>query len=265
MTVPTPSGLHVDVHPGAGPPILMVHGFFASRAIWQANIDALRAVATPVVVELYGHGRSPSPVDPVVYHPDAYVAAFEQIRGELGVDRWFLLGHSLGAALTIRYALDHPDRVVAHVFTNSASGLAGPEWREAMAVTADTGADRIVQHGLAHLESSSANPARSHRVVPAVRDALAADVPLLEPRGVAETLRHTGPTSTVRERVDANTRPALLVAGKKEKVFVEPSRHVAATMPHLTVLRVDAGHSPNAEMPDTFNAAAVKFLGDAGR
>ena len=43
-------------------------------------------------------------------------------------------------------------------------------------------------------------------------------------------------------------------------VFVEPCRYVATSMPNLTVVRVDAGHSPNAEVPDTFNAAVVSFL-----
>jgi pimeloyl-ACP methyl ester carboxylesterase len=263
VILPTASGLHVDVHLGGGPAILMVHGFLAGRALWRANLEALRVVATPVVVELYGHGRSPSPLDPSAYHPDAYVAAFEEIRRELGVDRWFVLGHSLGAALTLRYVLDHPERVIAHVFTNSASALAGPEWREAMVTNADGEADRIVKHGLAHLERSSANPARSRRIVPAVREALAADMPLLQPRGVSGTIRHTAPASTVRERIGDNIRPTLLVAGRKELVFAEPCHYVQAAMPQLTVMRVDAGHSPNAEAPDTFNAAAVLFITDA--
>ncbi|RDJ93725.1 alpha/beta hydrolase, partial [Lacticaseibacillus rhamnosus] len=32
-------------------------------------------------------------------------------------------GQSLGAGLTLRYALDHPDRIIAQVFTNTTSGL----------------------------------------------------------------------------------------------------------------------------------------------
>ncbi len=238
----------------------MVHGFLAGRAIWRANLEALGAVSTPVVIELYGHGRSASPLEPLAYHPDAYVAAFEDIRRELGVDRWFVLGHSLGAALTLRYALDHPDRVIGHVFTNSASALAGRDWREAMVTSAESEADRILEYGLAHLERSKANPARSHRIVPVVREALAVDVPLLQPLGVSGTMRHTGPASTVRERIGGNSRPALLVAGKKERSFAEPCRYVQTAMPNLAIMRVDAGHSPNAEIPDTFNEAVAAFI-----
>ena len=239
----------------------MVHGFLAGRALWQANLEALGAVATPIVVELYGHGRSPSPLEPLAYHPDTYVAAFEEIRSELGLDRWLVLGHSLGAALTLRYALDHPDRVIAHIFTNSASALAGPEWRDAMVMGVDAEADRILRArpdppGAQQRQPSSLAPHRSRRAQPA----LAADVPLLQPRGVSGTLRHTGPASTVRERIGGNTRPTLLVAGRKERVFVEPCQYVQTAMPRLTVTRLDAGHSPNAEAPDAFNDAAVAFI-----
>jgi len=252
--------LYFEVHPGAGPPILMVHGMLASRAMWLANLDALRTVATPVVVELYGHGRSPSPPEPGAYHPDSYVAAFEQIRGDLGAERWFVLGHSLGAALTLRYVTAHPERVIAHVFTNSASALADPEWRERLMQNVDAEADYIIRKGVGPLAKSRVNPAHSHRVVPAVRAALAADVSLLDPRGTAATIRYTAPASSVRDRIAGNVRPALLVAGRKERAFAEACDHAAATMPHLTVARVDAGHSPNAETPAEFNELVTDFF-----
>jgi pimeloyl-ACP methyl ester carboxylesterase len=252
--------LHVDVHEGAGPPLLLVHGILGGRALWLANLEALRTVATPVVVELFGHGRSPSPSDPAAYRPAAYVSAFERIREQLGADRWYLLGHSLGAALTLQYVLDHSDRVIAHLFTNSASALAGDEWRAAISATVDAEAARVLERGISYLDGARLNPARSHRVVPAVRHALAGDVPLLQPAGVAATMRFTTPSSSLRAAVAHNPRPALLVAGKREKIFVEPTKFVDATMPDATVVRVDAGHSPNAEVPDQFNALAVEFL-----
>jgi pimeloyl-ACP methyl ester carboxylesterase len=67
--------LHCDVHEGDGPFLLLVHGS--------------------------------------LYHPDAYVAAFETLRERLGASRWLVCGQSLGATLTLRYALDHPERVRA--------------------------------------------------------------------------------------------------------------------------------------------------------
>ena len=85
-------------------------------------------------------------------------------------------------------------------------------------------------------------------------------MPLLQPAGVAATMRFTTPSTSLRGGVARNPRPALLVAGRREKIFAEPTRFVEATMPDATVVRVDAGHSPNAEVPDEFNALAVEFL-----
>ena len=117
--------LHVEVHPGAGPPVLLLHGICSSRAQWRPNLAALAEVATPVVVELLGHGRSGSPEDPAEYSVATYLARFETLRESLGAERWAICGQSFGAGLTLNYALAHPDRITAQIFTNSASGI-GP-------------------------------------------------------------------------------------------------------------------------------------------
>jgi pimeloyl-ACP methyl ester carboxylesterase len=102
------SELHVEVHPGNGPYLLLVHGILSSRAQWMLNLEALSRITQPVVVELLGHGRSPAPEAPDPYRSEGYVRACEQIRRRLGVSEWLLCGQSLGAALTLKYALDHP-------------------------------------------------------------------------------------------------------------------------------------------------------------
>ena len=107
------------------------------------NLEALSTVATPVVAELWGHGRSPAPEEPAAYHAASYVAEFERIRADVGAERWFVCGLSLGAALTIRYALDHPDRVLGEVFTNSTSALADRAWIDQVEAAIAADADRI--------------------------------------------------------------------------------------------------------------------------
>src|SRR5262249_57277461 len=86
---------HYDVHDGHGPHALLVHGALSSRSQWLSNLEALREVCRPVVVELYGHGRSPSPEEPVAYSPAGYVEEFERLRPMLGLERSLLCGYSL--------------------------------------------------------------------------------------------------------------------------------------------------------------------------
>ncbi|HAK53756.1 MAG TPA: hypothetical protein DCM54_17900, partial [Gammaproteobacteria bacterium] len=88
--------LYHEVHEGNGPYMLMVHGMLSSRAQWMLNVDALKEVCCPVVVELWGHARSPAPNDPSRYRPKYYLEQFEALRQELGAEQWLLCGQSMG-------------------------------------------------------------------------------------------------------------------------------------------------------------------------
>lgn len=257
MTLPR---LHYDVHGSRGPYLLMVHGILSSRAQWTDNIPALSEFCRPVVVELLGHGRSPSPEDVSLYTPEGYVEQFELLRTELGAERWLICGASLGAALTLRYALDFPDGVIAQVFTNSMSALAAPGWREAVLPVMQAQAERLERDGGGAIENHPLNPARASRIPDPVRDALVADSRLHDPTGVALTGLHTVPGSSVRERIASNRVPTLVVAGEREERFREYRLYAQEHMPHLTVAGFDAGHAVNAEVPEDFNRKVLQFL-----
>jgi len=265
----TADRLHVDVHDGNGPFLLLVHGMYASRATWLPNLDALSAVARPVVVELWGHGRSPAPIDGERHRPESYVEEFERLREELGCDRWMVCGASLGAALTLRYALDHPERVIAQVFTNTNSALADADWCARVAAFVEEDAARLLARGRDALRNHPLVPRPSSRLPEPARSALLADVELHDPAGLAALLRDTIPASPVRDRVHASTVPALLVVGEREAGFADARRFAEETMPHLEVVATPAGHAVNIEAAEAFNAAVAAFItrvaGDASR
>jgi pimeloyl-ACP methyl ester carboxylesterase len=256
--------LHCDIHPGEGPFLLLVHGILSSRAQWKPNLPALSRVTRPVVAELWGHGRSPAPTDASAYHPDAYVAAFETLRERLGASRWLVCGQSLGATLTLRYALDHPERVLAQVFTNSTSALADSDWIAGVRTGGARQADAIEQGGRAVLEKIPLHPMHARRLPTEVQEALVADARLLDPRGVANTIRYTVPESPLRERVAANCVPTLLVCGERDARFEAQRSFAEDHLPHLEVVGLDAGHAVNLEASNAFDAAVTGFLERAG-
>ena len=122
-------GLHVDLHGPAdapAPTLLLVHGFMASRAQWHGNLARLSRRRRVAVVELLGHGRSDAPRDPAAYEVARYIDAFEALRERLGGRRWHLCGQSLGAGISVSYALARPESVIAHAFTNSGAVMTHP-------------------------------------------------------------------------------------------------------------------------------------------
>lgn len=248
------------VHAGNGPPLLLVHGFLTGPAQWQANLAGLQTFCTPVTAALWGHAGAPSPADPRAYHPEAYVEGFERIREQLGLTRWHVLGYSLGAGLTLRYALDVPERVVAHAFTNSTSALADAEQQQAWRDGAEASAQRIEAGGQAAMERIPVHPRHARRLPEAIRSALNDAAAAHDPAGIANTLRHTNPYASVRDRLHRNQRPALLLCGTRERRF-QPHRAFAETaMPQLQIADLDAGHGMNMEAPDAFNRALGSFL-----
>ena len=255
-----PNAPHWEVHPGTGPYLLLVHGFLSSRAQWGPNLEALSAFCQPVTLELYGHGRSPSPGDPALYNTRGYATCIDAIRKHLGVERWFVCGYSLGATVTIRYALTHPHRLYGHIFTNSASAFAEPNLTGDWQATAAANAKRIRDGGREALDRIAVHPRRAKRLPPETYDALVADAEGIDPGGIAMAMEHMMPTASVRADLGDNTRPALLVCGRFEKRFAANRDFAAAQMPHLEIVDVDAGHAVNMTATNAFNAAVERFV-----
>jgi len=249
-----------EVHPGSGAPLLLVHGFLTGPSQWRANLEALSTACTPVTVSLWGHAGAPSPRSGASYDPQHYVVQFERIRRQLGVERWYLLGYSLGASLTLRYALDHPERVAGHVFTNSTSALADDAqirtWREGSAESAA----RVRDGGLAAMERIAVHPRHARRLPAPIYQALMADAAQHDPAGIANTFLHTTPAASVRRRIADNLRPALLVCGERERRFRPLRDYAAGHMPQLEIVDLPAGHGMSMELPDAFNRAVLDFL-----
>ncbi|MFU8816803.1 MAG: alpha/beta fold hydrolase [Pseudomonadales bacterium] len=252
--------LRYQIHPGQGPHLLLVHGFLTGPSQWLCNLPALSEHCTPVTVSLWGHAGAPSPAELQAYDPDHYVAAFDAIRAALQAERWFLLGYSLGAGLTIRYSLRHPHRVIGHAFTNSTSALADAEQQQRWRADADQAADKILQGGLAAMERIPVHPRHAIKLPGSIYQALCADAARHDPVGIANTLRRTNPEASVRARLGDNERPALLICGSRERRFQPHRSHAIARMPYLRVIDLDAGHGMNMEAPAAFDAAMIDFL-----
>jgi len=247
-----------EIHPGTGPYLLLVHGFLSSRAQWHTNLQELSTVCRPIVMELYGHGRSPSPDDGKPYMPTSYISAMEQIRTVLDIENWFVCGSSLGSGLTIRYAITHPNRVRGHIFTNSMSAFADPSI--ANPERSAQRSDQIRAGGMGAIEQIPVHPRYAKRIEKKIHEALLKDAMLLNPKGIANTVQFTTPLASVRNVLCANQSPALLTYGHFENRFSEHREFAEANMPHLKVLKIDAGHAVNMQGARQFNRAVIDFL-----
>ena len=251
--------LHVEVEPGGrGPYLLLVHGFLSSRAQWRPNLAALKEHVRPVIVELWGHGRSPAPEDPAEYRVTSYIEAFEAIRRDLGVDRWLVCGQSFGAGLTIRYSHSHLTHVFGQIFTNSVSALSAPGEPESGAALMAR-ADSLERGGRAAIEALPFHPRFATRFANEVKQEMLEDAALIQPTAIANAIRYTIPQLSVADCFGGLTVPGLLVNGLWERPF-QPLRDRAATLlPSLAIVDLEGGHSINVEAVMPFNDAVAGF------
>jgi pimeloyl-ACP methyl ester carboxylesterase len=105
---------------GSGPVVVMVHGLSGNLRNFYGLIDKLAATCRVVVVDRPGSGysRMVSGGHPALRAQSRIIARLLQ---ELRLDRPVLVGHSLGGALSLALALDHPGYVRALVLISTLS------------------------------------------------------------------------------------------------------------------------------------------------
>jgi haloacetate dehalogenase len=105
--------IHVRVA-GSGPPLLLLHGYPQTGAMWHLVAPALAEDHTVVVADLRGYGASSKPQttdDHEPYSKRAMARDQVAVMAELGFERFAVAGHDRGARVAYRMALDHPDRM----------------------------------------------------------------------------------------------------------------------------------------------------------
>jgi haloacetate dehalogenase len=99
---------------GSGQPVLLLHGFPETHAMWHRIAPVLADTFTVVCADLTGYGASGKPVsDPLHtrYAKSAMARDMVQLMEALGWRRYAVVGHDRGARVAYRMALDHPDRI----------------------------------------------------------------------------------------------------------------------------------------------------------
>jgi haloacetate dehalogenase len=99
---------------GTGPPLLLLHGFPQSHAIWHRVAPLLAQRYTLVLPDLRGYGDSDKPesgAGHAGYSKRAMAADMAGLMQALGHESYFVCGHDRGARVAHRLALDWPQRV----------------------------------------------------------------------------------------------------------------------------------------------------------
>jgi 2-succinyl-6-hydroxy-2,4-cyclohexadiene-1-carboxylate synthase len=262
--------LHVT-RDGAGPPLVLLHGFTGSAASWAPLAPSLGARYTTLAVDLPGHGESTAPADPARYALDRLAGDLLGLLDALGLDRVAVLGYSMGGRAALHFALAHPDRVAGLVLESASPGIESDAERAERVASDAALADEIERDGveafvmrwewLALWASQASLPAEVRQRLRTQRLANSA-------RGLANSLRGSGAGADrpVLDRLRGLDVPTLLVAGALDAKYVALGRAMEAALPGASLEVVaDAGHAVHLERPAELVRLVLRFLDGAGR
>ncbi len=263
----TVNGLKYHFHcEGAGPPLLLLHGFTGSHASWERQVPTFAKHFLTIAVDLPGHGKSDAPEDPLRYRHERVSADLVALMARCGHSRFRLLGYSMGGRLALALALFFPQKVAALVLESASPGLATAaerarrreqDERLARKIEAE-GVRRFVQYWekLPLFDSQGRLPANVRRVLHHQR--LQNSI-----SGLASSLRGAGSgvQPSFWSRIPQLDIPTRLLCGELDTKFCDVAGRMVTANPALHMQRVaEAGHCVHLEQARSFDSAVLDFF-----
>ena len=221
--------LYYEAH-GAGPTVLLSHGYSATTEMWTGQIEPLTNAGYQVVTwDMRGHGQTEAGDDPARYSPELTIDDMVAVLDTVGADTAVIAGLSLGGYMSLAFNVAHPERVRALMLFDTGPGFRKDEARQQWNDTSEKTAQSAATEGLA-----------------------------LAARGILKQK-----DASVMDSLPTIAVPTLVLVGEKDVRFHGGTDYMAAKIPKARkVVIPDAGHAANIDQPDAFNRAVVEFLAE---
>lgn len=236
---------------GAGPVLLLVHGWTLDRRVWAPQVAALAERFRVIAFDRRGFGRSTAPPGAGQEPRDVLAVA-----DAFGAGRFALAGMSQGARVALAAAICAPERVAALALQGAPlDGLLPGDEDEAIpvaAMAALAGAGRLDamralwrDHVLMRVEAEAA----------ALLDAIAADY------AGRDLLAPGSSLAVAAEDLTGVRAPVLVVTGEREPASRQrAAAAIAAGTDGQRLAIPGGGHLCNLDRPELYNAALARFL-----
>ncbi len=259
--------IHFQQQGSGSIPIIFIHGNFGSWRHWLPCLDNLPSQYTAYAPELRGCGSSE--VTNNGYDIETLGQDIYQLADKLQLEKFHLVGHSLGGAVAQELAGNHPERILTLtlVAPAPAEGMASLQklsTKDSVFSAKNIWAffDNIGLRKRLHTMSFKKTMPGLRNNLPflnmIVEDALKMDIKAFD--GFLKTLKSWRGTKYLKEF----NFPVLIMHGELDTVIpLQPLKNMQQTIDNCQFYSLrNIGHSPQLEKPKTFNKLLFGFLSE---
>ena len=236
---------------GAGERLIFIHGSGDSGAVWAPLLRLLPGRST-LAYDLPGHGARIAEPGPERMSVSDYADDVYQHLSGQGVESGVFIGHSLGGAITLRLAVDHPDFVRRIALLGSGARLrVAPATLEGARDAGPGGSPGLTEIAFAPGHEEQARTFQEARP-PTAPGMLYRDLSACDAFDIMPEL----------ERI---TQPALMIVGEADRMTpVKYSEFLRQRLPGAGMVVIpDAGHYAQIEQPERVADALRAWLASA--
>jgi pimeloyl-ACP methyl ester carboxylesterase len=263
--------IHYIEHPGAGTPVVLIHGLPGTAQDWE-DVTPLLAGHRTIAIDRPGFGYSTGGYVPF----NRQLEAIHELLGKLHVVRPILVGHSYGGTVSLGYAERYPSDVRGLVLVDAAAAgqkVGGFEDAQAHLVKfLQLPVIRQVANAtfgqLLITVSVNQEDAEAFHPFPVVATHRRRLLEINMTHGnlqawSGEILASTGVIAQIDKGLRGIETPAVVIQGEQDELVNEShGRELAATLPHARLVMVYGGHMQPYDHPAVI-AAAVRGLAGA--
>jgi pimeloyl-ACP methyl ester carboxylesterase len=244
---------------GQGPPVLLLHAFPLSGAMWRHQVASLRDHFRLIVPDLRGFGGSDAPPGPISVEQQADDMAL--LLEQLGIAQAAIVGLSMGGYIAFAFWRRHADKVAALVLADTKAGADSEEARTGR----ETNARIAEEEGLAVIAEKMLPNLVAPSASLELHDELRALIAANSRDGIAGALRGMALRPDSTSDLATIDVPTLAIVGELDLLTppAEAEKIVAGVVgtPSYVVTIPGVGHLSAMEAPEAFNVDLAEFLG----
>ncbi len=249
---------------GNGPPVLFVHGWCMSSAVWQLQMEGLSSRYRTISIDLRGHGKSP--LQPVTGFSD-YAADIAAVVNEFDLQNLVLVGWSMGGQAVLKSWPLLRQRVAGLVLVGTTPRFsASQDFPHALPLKDAQGMGLKLRRNLAGtLQGFQQSMFAAGELETAQQEALANSVlDQVELPGSEAAL--AGLDALMNEELFSEVEqldcPVLLIHGDQDQICLpQASAWLADRIAgNQRIIFQGCGHAPFLSRPEQFNQHLLQFL-----